>query len=153
MKRKPKIVKWAANTRVPCICQVRTAKMMYDGVCIGTISEEQNDAGEFDWVIRPDYDALDKHPISITGINLDLHLDEYIRTYVPEFVDRRTLPDNRDRLFEELSEVGLTWNDRFEFMIRHHGICGGSQITVERMSDEEQQKYLDYVKDLQSKEC
>lgn len=108
MKRKPKIVKWAANTRVPCICQVRTAKMMYD---------------------------------------------EYIRTYVPEFVDRRTLPDNRDRLFEELSEVGLTWNDRFEFMVRHHGICGGSQITVERMSDEEQQKYLDYVKDLQSKEC
>ena len=42
-----KLVKHAGNTRIPCICQVRTAKMMYLGNCIGTISEERNDAGEY----------------------------------------------------------------------------------------------------------
>ena len=86
--------------------------------------------------IRPDYEQLKKTPVDITGIDLDLHLDEYIRTYVPEFVDRRTIPDTRDRLYEELAEVGLTWNDRFEFMCRLHGRCGGSRITVERMEED-----------------
>ena len=47
---------------------------------------------------------------------MDLRLDEYIRTYVPAFVDERTLPDTHDTLFEELAEVGLTYNDRLEFM-------------------------------------
>lgn len=136
MMKKPKerkIIKHAKNMRISCICQVRTAKMMYDGVCIGTISEERNDAGEFDWVIKPDYEMLDKHPIAIAGIDLDLRLPEYIRTYVPGFVKRRTVPDERENLQEELERVGLTWNDRFEFMVRIHGNCGGSQIRVERM--------------------
>ena len=34
--------------------------------------------------------------------------------------------------YEELEAVGLTWNDRFEFMCRTHGFCGPSRITVER---------------------
>ena len=46
--RKVKLVKHAGNTRVPCICQVRTANMIFNGYAIGTISEERNDAGEFD---------------------------------------------------------------------------------------------------------
>lgn len=122
------------NHRVPCISRVRTAKMMYHGHCIGTISEETNDAGEFDWVITPDYEALDSDPVMITGIDLSLRKKEYIRTYIPEFVDRRTLSDMRPDLKYYLDRVGLKWNDRFEYMVRSHGICGGSKITVERMS-------------------
>lgn len=37
---KPKIVKYTDDTRIPCICQVRTANMIYNGYVIGTISEE-----------------------------------------------------------------------------------------------------------------
>lgn len=127
------VVKHAGNTRIPCICEVRTAHMLYDGIVIGTVSEERNDAGEFDWVIKMDWKGWERagEP-PVAGIDLDLRLDEYIRTYVPAFVEQRTLPDERDGLYEELEAVGLNWNDRFEFMVRHHGLCGPSRITVER---------------------
>ena len=68
----------------------------------------------------------------VAGIDMDLRLEEYIRTYIPAFVEERTLPDTRDGLWEELDRLGLNWNDRFEFMCRTHGICGPSKITVER---------------------
>lgn len=132
-KRKPKIVKHERNTRVPCICEVRTANMIYNGYIIGTISEERNDADEYDWVIRMDWENWIKSgKPHVSGINEDLRIDEYIRRYVPLFVEERTLPDTRDGLYEELEAVGLTWNDRFEFMCRTHGFCGPSRITVER---------------------
>lgn len=133
---KRKIVKHARNTRVPCICRVRTANIVFYGTVIGTISEEKNDAGEFDWVIKVDWPVWEGvGSPHISGIDEDLRLPEYIRTYIPEFVDERTLPDNRDGLWEELEALGLTWNDRFEFMCRTHGICGPSRFTVERQEE------------------
>ena len=130
---KPKIIEYADDTRIPCICQVRTANMIYNGYVIGTISEERNDADEFDWVIKMDWEAWEKSGSpQVAGIDMDLRLDEYIRTYIPTFVEERTLPDTRDGLWEELDRLGLNWNDRFEFMCRTHGICGPSKITVER---------------------
>ena len=133
MSEKPKIVKHAGNTRIPCICQVRTANMIYNGYVIGTISEERNDADEFDWVIKMDWEEWEKSGSpQVTGIDMDLRLDEYITTDIPAFVEERTLPDTRDGLWEELDRLGLNWNDRFELMCRTHGICGSSKITVER---------------------
>lgn len=131
-KLQKKVIHHAGNTRVPCICTVRTANMMYNGYVIGEISEEKNDAGEFDWVIRMNWENwwLSGRP-PVSGINMDLGLDEYIRSYIPGFVEQRTLPDNRDGLQEELERVGLTYNDRFEFMCRTKE-CGPSRITVER---------------------
>jgi hypothetical protein len=132
--KRRRIYEKPTNTRVPCICEVRTANMLYNGVLIGTISEERNDAGEFDWVIRPNWKNIDDNNIiiQIAGIDMDLRLDEYIRTYIPAFVEERTLPDTRDRLYESLLELGLTWNDRFEYMCRTHGKCGCNDILVER---------------------
>ena len=140
--RKRKLVKTARNSRVPCICTVRTAKMLYEGKVIGTISEEKNDAGEFDWVIRPNWSVLDTiKGVAISGIDMDLRLEEYIRSYIPAFVDERTLPDTRDGLYEELEKLGLTWNDRFEYMCRTHGLCGINRVTVERLTQKEQAEF------------
>lgn len=131
-----KIIKNKYNTRIPCICKVRTANMIYNGIIIGTISEESNDAGEFDWVIKIDWENWQKsgHP-QVAGIDMDLRLDEYVRSYIPAFVEERTLPDTRDGLYEELVRLGLTSNDRFEFMCRTHGLCGCNNITVERWEE------------------
>ena len=128
-----RLVKHSRNTRIPCICSVRTANMVYNGYIIGTISEEKNDAGEFDWVIKMNWENWEKsgHPM-ISGIDVDLRLDEYIRTYIPAFVTQRTIPDGRADLPYWLEKLGLTWNDRFEFMVRNHGLCGNNDITVER---------------------
>ena len=72
-------------------------------------------------------------PIQISGIDMDLRKKEYIRRYVPVFVEERTPSDTRENLWEELEAVGLSWNDRFEYMCRTHGLCGNNDITVERM--------------------
>lgn len=137
MACKKKIVKHSRNTRIACINQVRTANILSkDGIIIGTISEERNDADEFDWVIKVYWDVWERAGCPhISGIDEDLRLDEYIRTYVPAFVDERTLPDERENIREELDKYGLTWNDRFEFMCLTHGICGPSKLTVERKLD------------------
>lgn len=128
-----KLIKTSRNTRIPCICSVRTANMVYNGYVIGTISEETNDAGEFDWVIKMDWDNWEKAGSPpVAGIDLDLRLEEYIRTYIPAFVTQRTIPDGREDLAWWLEKLGLTWNDRFEFMVRNHGLCGNCDITVER---------------------
>ncbi len=130
-----KVIHHEKNTRVPCICSVRTANMIYNGYIIGEISEEKNDAGESDWVIKMDWENwwLSGRP-RVAGIDLDLGLDEYIRSYIPGFVEQRTLPDNRDGLQDELAQVGLMYNDRFEFMCRTKK-CGPSRITVERKNN------------------
>ena len=123
--------------RVPCICQVRTANIAYKGNVFGTLSEERNDAGETDWVIKVDWDAWERlgHP-SISGID-DIHKqDEYVRRFIPAIVEQRTPPDNRDNLRQELAELGLRYNDRFEFMCRTHGLCGPSPLTIERQIPE-----------------
>lgn len=140
--RKRKLVKTVRNSRVPCICEVRTLKMIYEGDVIGTISEERNDAGEFDWVIRPDWKVLERHKeLQIAGIDMSLMLEEYIRSYIPAFVEERTLPDTRDGLYEELERLGLYYNDRFEYMSRTHGLCGCNNITVDRLTDGEQRAF------------
>jgi len=80
---KKQVIKNKYNTRIPCICRVRTATMFYKGYAIGTISEESNDAGEFDWVIRVDWENWRKAgKVQISGIDMELELDEYIRTYI-----------------------------------------------------------------------
>ena len=136
-KNKKRVVKNRFNTRIPCICEVRTANIIAPGNhIIGTISEERNDAGESDWVIKVYWDEWEKAGSPhISGIDEDLRLDEYIRTFLPEFVVERTIPDGRADLFDILQELGLTWNDRFEYMCRTHGLCGPSKFTVERKED------------------
>ena len=119
--------------RIECISRIRTANICFNGNIIGTLSEETNDAGEFDWVIKIDWDAWEKSGSpSISGIDDINKQDEYIRRYIPAIVTQRTLPDKRDNLHKALAEVGLTYNDRFEYMCRTHGLCGPSRLTIER---------------------
>ena len=126
-------------TRIACIYQVRTANIIAPGgYIIATISEEKNDAGEFDWVIKVDWDNWKKAGCPhISGIDEDLRLDEYIlRAYIPPFVQERTLPEDKEGLYEELEKMGLTWYDRFEYMCRTHGKCDISNLTVERRPED-----------------
>ena len=132
----PEIVQTRRNTRIPCISRIRSLDMFYHGYNIGTLSEESNDAGEFDWVIRMNWENWEKAGSpEMPGIDVCLRLPEYIRSYVPAIVDQRTLPDTRDRLYEQLAEVGLAYNDRYEYMCRTNGLCGVNNITMKRKDD------------------
>lgn len=115
------------NKHIPCICQIRTANMIYNGYVIGTISEEQNDAEESDWVIKINWENWEKSGcIPIPDIDTSLRLDEYIFEDIPTFVEERTL----DSWSNELLRFNLTWNDRFEYMCKTKGLSKTSPITV-----------------------
>ena len=123
------------NTRVPCACIVRTANICCDGKVIGTISEEKNDAGEFDWVIKVDWDAWEKAgrpPIS--GIDTSTRQEEYITQYDNDFVTERTVDGDHYKIQDKIEAVGLKWNDKFEYMCRTHGKCESSRLTIERQT-------------------
>ena len=121
------------HQRVPYICSVRSAYIVYDGHRVGLLSEERNDAGEFDWVIKVFWDEWKKEgEPDIPGIDVDLRLDEYIRQYVPVIVEQRTFSDSYEDLQTELERFGLNWNDRFEIMCRNHGRCGNNDLLIER---------------------
>lgn len=144
----PKFCKNPRNTRVLGICKIRICWIVSNNIRIGTLSEEVNDAGEFDWVIRINWDAWEKAgKPNIPGVMDELRLDEYVRAMIPVIVSQRTLPDNRDRLMEELQKLGLTYNDRFEFMLRTGGRCGNNDLMMERMSDSEQAEIIEDIKE------
>lgn len=133
-----KFVKKPFNTIIEHICESRTCYLRYEQYCVASITEVRNDADEFSWIIKPYYDQLEQCGCyDIPGIDLDLHLDEYVRTNViPSVVSRRTYPDNRDMLRQILNYMGLRWNDRFEFMCLTMGWCGNDFQYITRTSDE-----------------
>lgn len=136
METKKKLIKTRYNTRIDYINRIRAAVMIFHEIIIGIISEESNDAGEFDWVIHVLWNQWAKAGgPQVAGIDMDLRLHEYVRSYIPAFIEERTLPDTRDGLYEELERLGMSSNDRFEFMCRTHGLCGCNNITVERLAD------------------
>ena len=123
-------------TRVPCICVYRSARMTLHGTEIGVIIEEANDAGEKDWVIRLNWENLDRMPpFQFPGVDMSLRKKEYIRRELPAVIEQRTMPDTRFNLKEELERVGMTYNDRFEYMCRTHGLAGVNDILMEKIND------------------
>ena len=77
-------------------CLLDGAKKLYHGYNIATLSEESNDAGEFDWVIKMDWENWEKAGSpGMSGMHVDLRLPEHICAYIQAIVDQRTLPDTR----------------------------------------------------------
>lgn len=128
------------TVRIKNITKVRTAYIMWKDIPIATISEERNDADERDWVFRPNYKNIEKARatggnVFIPGIDLDLHKKEYIRNYVPAFVEERTIPLGRPDLYEMMDRIRLPQYDLFEFMCRTHSACGNNDLYVSRTPD------------------
>lgn len=133
-----KFVKKPFNTIIEHICESRTCYLRRGPYCIASLTEVRNDADEFSWIIKPNYEQLEACGFYfIPGIDLDIHLEEYVRTNViPSVVSRRTYPDNRDMLIPVLKYMGLRWNDRFEFMCLSMGWCGNDNDYITRTPNE-----------------
>lgn len=133
------------DTHIPCICSTRTANMIYNDYVIGTITEEQNDAGESDWVFKINWENWEKSGcIPIHDIDTNLRLDEYIFEDIPTFVRDCTQDDYGDAFYGKLAKLGLSWNDRFEYMCITHGSEGSSPIRIEKQPQSEEQIWFNY---------
>lgn len=102
---------------------------------IAEITYERHGEADYQYIIRPYWLCIDYLPDGIfqgiPGINLDLGLDEYYRVnFVPAFIDMRSPSESREDVKELMSEVGLDYYDRFEWLIRTERRCGDDNLIV-----------------------
>lgn len=127
------LIKHDYNSRISCVCQKRTCYLMWKNFCIAELTEEQNDAGEIDWVIKVRWEEWEKSgKQNIPGILTELHLCEYIRVGIPYIVSQRTPSEYRYDIRDLLKEVNLRFYDRFEYLCLTRGICGNDDLYIGR---------------------
>ena len=94
-----------------------------DKISVGQIDYQEFGEENFQYVITPYWEMIDGLPASVfqgfPGIDLELRLKHYYRVnYIPTFIAERTPAENREDLWELLEAVGLTYYDRFEWLLR-----------------------------------
>lgn len=111
--------------RINPLTYERVCMITYKGVDICTLSEGNNYYGEKDWVFEFDWEAYDSiGSPPFYGIDTSLRLDRYVRRELPDFIDIRTIPDERSNIWDYLRPLGMKKKDRFEFMCRTGGEHG-----------------------------
>jgi len=129
------------TTHVENIDRIRTAYIMWRDIPLAAITEEYSSlSGESSWVIKPIWSNWDKAkelgiPGWISGIDMDLRKDEYVRRYTPYFVTQRVISDKRPEVREVLDKLNLPGYDIFEILCRTHGVCGDDDYYVSRTPD------------------
>ena len=104
---------------------------------VGEISYERFDDQNFQYVITPYWNEIAHLPASIffdiPGIDLRVKKDRYYRVNItPTFIEMRTPGPGRVDLWDLLSEVGLDYYDRFEWLLRSGKKCGDDNFIVVR---------------------
>ena len=104
---------------------------------VGEIILERFDEQNFQYIIRPYWQAIDALPRGlfhgIPGINMDRRNQEYYRVNMtPEFITMRTPSENREDVRELMEAAGLDYYDRFEWLLRTEMRCGDDNLIVVR---------------------
>lgn len=129
-------------THMEYVDRIRTAYIMYKDTPIATITEEYSSVTkDSTWVIRPIWENCDKlwaeqqHWVDIAGIDMYARQEEYVRHYIPGFVEQRTVPKNRPDCRRWLDMLHMPGYDLFEMMCRSHAACGNDDYYVSRTPD------------------
>ena len=121
------------NQKIACPCYVRACNVFDNNICIAHLYEVRNDAGEKNWCIEPVWEVLDKQEDPyVTGVDLRLHKDIYVRDGVPAIITERCWDRRRPDIRYLLDYVGLINYDEYEIVCRMHGYCVNNPYTVER---------------------
>lgn len=128
---------------------------------VGRVDFERFDDQNFQYVFSPKWSVIDALPLSIfqgiAGLDMSLRLERYYRANMtPYFIEVRTPPENRDDIWELLTEVGLDYYDRFEWLLRSHARCGVSSLFIERAVPSRRivlEEGVTLPKDLQPDDC
>ena len=104
---------------------------------VGEISYERFDDQNFQYVFAPYWNEIANLPAGIfydiPGIDLRIKKDRYYRVNItPTFIEMRTPGPGRVDLWDLLSEVGLDYYDRFEWLLRSGKKCGDDNFIVVR---------------------
>lgn len=94
---------------------------------------------EFQYIIEPYWETIDelneKEPDAfhgIPGIEMDCRYRKYYRVnHTPAFIVQRTPPKNRADVMEMMEELGLTYYNAFEWLIRTKSRASQDNLIVE----------------------
>lgn len=108
-----------------------------DKYAVSRVDFERYDDQNFQYIFSPEWSVIDSLPASIfqgiPGLNMSLRLERYYRVNMtPYFISERTPSEGREDLWDLLSEVGLDYYDRFEWLLRTDMRCGTDNLIVER---------------------
>lgn len=138
-----KAVKNAINTKLEFVYQKRSCSIMFKSKKVYTLIEELDNLNDIrSYVFIPCWDTIysftkEDGYYGMIGINEDLHLEEYIRTGIlPSFISYRVPSDGRQGLEGLYRRVGLSWFDKFEYMILTGGKCSCDIFYVELQDDD-----------------
>ncbi len=90
----------------------------------------------FNYIFKPNYQVIDLLPKDvgfegIQGLDLSLKEREYYREGIPTFVSERVPPSNRIELDTILKEVGLSYYDPIQLMIKSkEKYCGDNLMVI-----------------------
>ena len=125
-----------------------------DKIQVGRIDYEHFDTEEYQYIITPFWAIIDTLPAAIfqgiPGIDMDLRLEHYYRVNMePVFITERTPGRNRVDLWELLDDVGLTYYDRLEWLIRTDLRAAVDNLIVERARDKAVEWKIQCPKDVE----
>lgn len=113
---------------------------------LGIITYIEYEDESYEYIIKPFYPVIDFIPSDIfqgiPGIDLDLRKDSYVRkNRIPVFIEERTPSPHRENLTEMLEEVGMTYLNRLEWLIRTNLKYSGDNYYV--VANDERFKIVD----------
>lgn len=152
------------NERIGCPNVERKAYIFYNApfdhsinICIGEFIEQENDAGEVQYLHRFYYDEIPDYLVDIIdfpGIDISLREKEFVRSGgIPYYAECSTIADCWTDKKYWWSRVCLDYDDKFEYMLRTRAITQKTNCYLGRYKENkvdlfEYKKWGDYQKSI-----
>lgn len=112
--------------------------------CIGTFVEQENDAGEVQYVFNINQSMIEEseiYVVTVPGIDITTRQSRYVRSGIlPYFLECCSPRKDRGDTEWVLKEMGMNYWDRFEYMLRSRAITSRSNCYVGRYPTD----YIDF---------
>lgn len=107
---------------------------------VSKISYTERENETYRYVFTPNYSVIDllTYPEyqGIPGLKMELRKEEYVReNMVPVFISERSPNKNREDLWDLLAEVGMTYHNQLEWLIRTNTRYIGDRFYVKRFTE------------------
>lgn len=114
---------------------------------ISKISYTEREDESFCYVFQPYYEVTDMLGPElfqgIPGLRLESHREEYVReNIIPTFISERSPGKNRENLTEMLEQVGMTYLNQLEWLIRTDTQYTGDRMYVKRYSEDDEKRTI-----------
>lgn len=120
------------------ICVKDDQTLLEYALCKIELVEREDET--FCYTFTPDYSVIDLVPPSlfqgIPGLNLDLRRVQYVReNRTPVFISERAPAENREDLYELISQQGMEYLNKLEWLIRTETRYSGDNLYVREFAE------------------